>query len=100
METAHCTYEWSLVREAQGGHHAAFTQLVHAHDETVLRVALRITGSQSDAQDIYQEVFERFTRSWIAFDSTAHFPRGYLESPPIRVSIICEKLDMGEKITR
>jgi len=57
METPHCIYECSLVREAQGGNHAAFTQLVHAHDETVLRVALRITGSQSDAQDIYQEVF-------------------------------------------
>jgi RNA polymerase sigma-70 factor (ECF subfamily) len=57
METAGYIDECSLVREAQGGNHAAFAQLVHAHDETVLRVALRITGSQSDAQDIYQEVF-------------------------------------------
>ena len=57
METARCIDECTLVREAQGGNHAAFAQLVHAHDETVLRVALRITGSQSDAQDIYQEVF-------------------------------------------
>ncbi len=57
METARCIYECSLVREAQGGNHAAFAQLIHTHDETVLRVALRITGSQSDAQDIYQEVF-------------------------------------------
>src|SRR5260370_17366469 len=57
MDNARCIYECSLVREAQGGNHAAFAQLVHAHDETVLRVALRITGSQSDAQDIYQEVF-------------------------------------------
>jgi RNA polymerase sigma-70 factor (ECF subfamily) len=57
METARCIYECSLVREAQGGNHAAFAQLVHSHDETVLRVALRITGSQSEAQDIYQEVF-------------------------------------------
>src|SRR4051794_28733173 len=57
METARCIYECSLVREAQSGNHAAFAQLVQAHDETVLRVALRITGSQSEAQDIYQEVF-------------------------------------------
>jgi len=57
METLHCIYDWSLVREAQGGNHAAFTQLVHAHDEGVLKLALRITGSLSDAQDIYQEVF-------------------------------------------
>jgi RNA polymerase sigma-70 factor (ECF subfamily) len=57
METARCIYDSSLVREAQAGDHTAFTQLVHAHDEAVLKVALRITGSQSDAQDIYQEVF-------------------------------------------
>jgi RNA polymerase sigma-70 factor (ECF subfamily) len=30
---------------------------VQAHDDGVLRLALRITGSLSDAQDIYQEVF-------------------------------------------
>ena len=57
MDTASCTDECSLVREARGGNHAAFAQLVHSHDETVLRVALRITGSHSEAQDIYQEVF-------------------------------------------
>src|ERR1700732_298518 len=57
METARFIYECSLVREAQGGNQAAFTQLVRAHDEAVLKLALRITGSQSDAQDIYQEVF-------------------------------------------
>ena len=57
METARCIYDCSLVREAQSGNHAAFTQLVRAHDEAVLKLALRITGSQSEAQDIYQEVF-------------------------------------------
>jgi RNA polymerase sigma-70 factor, ECF subfamily len=57
MEKAHRIYDWSLVREAQRGSHAAFTQLVQAHDDGVLKLALRITGSLSDAQDIYQEVF-------------------------------------------
>ena len=57
METVSRIYDWSLIREAQGGNHAAFAQLVHAHDERVLKLALRITGSLSDAQDIYQEVF-------------------------------------------
>src|SRR5271154_5652299 len=47
----------SLLREAQEGDRAAFAQLVHAHDEAVLKLALRITGSQNDAQDIYQEAF-------------------------------------------
>ena len=49
--------EMCLVREAQGGNQAAFTQLVHTYDQAVLRLALRITGSQSDAQDIHQEAF-------------------------------------------
>ena len=72
METAGYIDECSLVREAQGGNHAAFAQLVHAHDETVLRVALRITGSQSDAQDIYQEVFLKVYKklNFFRFDSS------------------------------
>jgi RNA polymerase sigma-70 factor, ECF subfamily len=57
METVHCIYDWSLVREAQGGNHAAFTRLAHARGEGILKLALRITGSLSDVQDIYQEVF-------------------------------------------
>jgi RNA polymerase sigma-70 factor (ECF subfamily) len=57
MESRGSIHDCLLVREAQGGDHAAFAQLVHAHDEAVLRLALRITGSQSDAQDIYQEAF-------------------------------------------
>src|SRR5580700_1541323 len=57
MEAARCVYEGSLVREAQDGNQAAFAELVRTHDEAVLRLALRITGSESDAQDIYQEVF-------------------------------------------
>jgi RNA polymerase sigma-70 factor, ECF subfamily len=57
MESIGSIHDCFLVREAQGGNHAAFAQLVHAHDEAVLKLALRITGSQSDAQDIYQEAF-------------------------------------------
>ena len=57
METARSIYDGSLVREAQGGNQAAFAQLVRTHDESVLRLALRITGSESDAQDIYQDAF-------------------------------------------
>ena len=62
METARFIHEGSLVREAQDGDQAAFAQLVRAHDEAVLRLAFRITGSQSDAQDISQEVFLKVYR--------------------------------------
>jgi RNA polymerase sigma-70 factor (ECF subfamily) len=41
--------------------------LVHAHDRAVLRLALRITGSEGDAQDIYQEAFLKVYRKLDCF---------------------------------
>ncbi len=57
MGSTGCIQDSLLVREAQGGNRAAFDQLVRAHDQAVLRLAIRITGSHNDAQDIYQEAF-------------------------------------------
>ncbi len=57
MVSIACSQDYSLVREAQGGSQAAFEELVHTYDRAVLRLALRLTGSQSDAQDIHQEAF-------------------------------------------
>ena len=59
MESIAHIHDSSLVREAQSGNQAAFEQLVHTYDQTVLRLALRLTGSESDAQDIHQETFLR-----------------------------------------
>src|SRR5271166_7108613 len=47
----------SLIREAQQGNRAAFEVLVRHYDHSVLRLALHLTGSESDAQDVYQEAF-------------------------------------------
>ena len=57
----------TLVREAQGGSSAAFEELVRNYDQPVLRLALRITGSESDAQDVYQESFLRAYQSLPGF---------------------------------
>jgi RNA polymerase sigma-70 factor (ECF subfamily) len=57
----------SLVRAAQGGNHFAFEQLVHAYDRAVLRLALRITGSESDAQDVHQEAFLKIYKKLVGF---------------------------------
>ncbi|HEV2699186.1 MAG TPA: sigma-70 family RNA polymerase sigma factor [Terriglobales bacterium] len=46
-----------LVREAQRGSRAAFEELVRHYDQAVLRLAMHLTGSQTEAQDIYQEAF-------------------------------------------
>lgn len=59
MESIGCTEDFSLIREAQTGNLAAFEKLVCAHDQSVLRLAVRITGSEIDAQDICQETFLR-----------------------------------------
>jgi RNA polymerase sigma-70 factor (ECF subfamily) len=49
----------SLIREAQQGNTAAFEELVRQYDRAVLRLAVHLTGSQEDGQDIYQEAFLR-----------------------------------------
>src|SRR6201984_827364 len=46
-----------LVREAQRGNRAAFEELVRHYDQAVLRLALHLTGSEHEAQDIYQDAF-------------------------------------------
>jgi RNA polymerase sigma-70 factor (ECF subfamily) len=46
-----------LVREAQRGNRVAFEELVRHYDQAVLRLALHLTGSESDAQDVYQDAF-------------------------------------------
>ena len=45
----------ALVRRAQRGDTAAFEELIRHYDQAILCFALHLTGSQQDAQDIYQE---------------------------------------------
>jgi RNA polymerase sigma-70 factor (ECF subfamily) len=48
-----------LIRGAQLGDASAFEELVRQYDRAVLRLAVHLTGSQEDGQDIYQEAFLR-----------------------------------------
>jgi len=48
-----------LIRAAQQGDAAAFEELVRNYDRAVLRLAVHLTGSPEDGQDIYQEAFLR-----------------------------------------
>ena len=56
-----------LVREAQRGNRAAFEELVRHYDQAVLRLAIHLTGSEHEAQDIYQDAFLK------AYKSIANF---------------------------
>jgi RNA polymerase sigma-70 factor (ECF subfamily) len=49
--------EMELIREAQAGSRAAFDTLVRQYEQQVLRLAYHLTGSEHDAEDIYQEAF-------------------------------------------
>ena len=55
----HSADDAELIRAAQRGDGAAFEQLVQHYDGAVLRIAVHLTGSREDGQDIYQEAFLR-----------------------------------------
>jgi RNA polymerase sigma-70 factor (ECF subfamily) len=52
-----------LVRDAQRGNRAAFEELVRHYDQSVLRLAMHLTGSEHEAQDVYQEAFLKAYKS-------------------------------------
>src|SRR5438270_11059663 len=66
--------EAALIRAAQQGDQHAFEQLVHAYDQSVLRLALNLLRSPEDASDIYQEAFLRVYRNLhtFRFDCSFH----------------------------
>jgi RNA polymerase sigma-70 factor (ECF subfamily) len=63
QQTAGRVDDANLIREAQQGNHRAFEELIRQYDQQVLRLALHLTGSPDDAQDIYQEAFLKAYKS-------------------------------------
>ncbi len=59
--------EAALIRAAQKGDAGAFEELVQAHDQGVLRLALNLLRSPEDARDVYQEAFLRVHRNLDSF---------------------------------
>ncbi len=56
-----------LIREAQQGNRAAFEELVQHYDQAVLRLALHLTGTEHDAQDVAQEAYLRALKYFDGF---------------------------------
>jgi RNA polymerase sigma-70 factor, ECF subfamily len=62
-----------LVARAQKGDAAAFAQLVERHQRQMYRLALRMTGSEADAQEVLQEAFLNAYQKLPLFRGEAQF---------------------------
>ena len=60
--------------------------LFRDHYKGIFRVAYRITGSQSDADDVLQTIFVRLTRGWAGRDLSPN-PRAFLYRSAINASL-------------
>jgi len=65
--------EGTLVRRAQAGDQAAFRALVSSHRDRAYALALRLTGSAADAEEVAQDAFVRAWRALPAFRREAKF---------------------------
>jgi len=61
-------------------------ELFRDHYNGMFRVAYRITGSHSDAEDVLQNVFVRLTRGWTGRDLSPN-PRAFLYRAAINASL-------------
>ena len=63
----------ATVAQARDGDSEAFRALVERHGRAVYRLAHRMTGNPSDAEDVVQETFLRAYRQLGRFESRANF---------------------------
>ena len=75
-----------LVRDAQQGDHAAFSELVERFEQTVYATALRRLRNHYEAQELCQEVFVRVLEKLHQLQTPEAFP-GWLRSITVRMAI-------------
>ena len=76
--------ERRLVSRSQAGDGKAFQALFHAHRDRAYRLAHRLTGSHTDADDVLQEAWTRAFRSIIEDRSVGRSAAGRRPGPPGR----------------
>ena len=59
----------AFVRQVQAGDRDAFRVLVERHSQAIFRTAFRVTGNESDAEEVVQETFLRAYKSIGSFES-------------------------------
>jgi len=62
-----------LVERAKAGDKGAFGELVRRYRSRILALCLHLTGSESDAEDVTQEVFIKAYRALGAFEGRSQF---------------------------
>src|SRR3954470_20603990 len=65
--------EEAALERARGGNNDAFRELVESHATAVFRLAYRMAGNETDAEDMVQETFLRAWREIRRFDGRASF---------------------------
>src|SRR5690349_24858024 len=63
----------AIVAKARSGDSDAYRVLVERHSRALFRLAFRMTGNESDAEDVVQESFLRAYRQLGKFDERASF---------------------------
>jgi len=63
----------AVVEQARSGDADAFRVLVERHSRSLFRLAFRMTGNETDAEDVVQETFLRAYRQLAKFDARASF---------------------------
>jgi len=65
--------EQTWVSQSRNGDHAAFAELIRAHQTMIHSLTFRMTGSVADCQDLAQETFVRAYQQLDSFNGTSKF---------------------------
>jgi RNA polymerase sigma-70 factor (ECF subfamily) len=89
----------SVLQLAQSGDRTAFTQLVEQHQARVFGVALRLTGSHADADEIAQDVFVQLHGSMARIESPRHLMHWLLRTVTHRaIDRLRQKTRQGKQL--
>jgi RNA polymerase sigma-70 factor (ECF subfamily) len=76
LESNYCRMEWAdqaEIEKARRGDGEAFRVLVERHSRALFRLGFRMTGNESDAEDVVQEAFLKAYRQLGSFHGRASF---------------------------
>ena len=75
-----------LTDSAENAEIEGLADVFRAHHQAIFRIAYRITGSQSDAEDVLQTIFLRLTPNWAERDLSPN-PEAYLHRAAVNASL-------------